>query len=527
MPKVVRFIEASGENVAGLRKIEVRYGNVTELSGRNGEGKTTIGTLPVFVFWGKDLLGADYTKDKYSPRPSNYKYDRVYASIHFSVDGIEYKFAREIVGKTNSYYVNDVPMPAKEYEAAVAALFSQDEFMALYFPAYFFSLHWTKQRELLMTGLPAPLSKSVFVEMSRTAPDQAAKDIVLNPQATKLAELVKKHSLDDLQVMHKKQKPELEKKHIAAESRTKTLREQLDRLPAVTESVEVLEAQLAAAKAEFEKEDAVIAEAASINSRYTSLKAHYESLESQTKESFNAYPILRDEPIKDTCRACEQPLKPEDIEKVQADKDRRIDAYKAKHKDLQNRRDEAKAALAEAKWIDVAEQKAVSQALEAVYEAALDRLRSAKERARLSAEVEAAAAAETATLASLRESTIILDAIKAYRAKEAELQAAEIQSKFTKLSIRLFKYVASRGEYDPDFSVQMDGKDYAFLSTGEKVGAGLELTEVLFKQSRLITPVFIDGIGEYTGPIAAYDQVITGRAVPDQDLKIVVDGVEI
>lgn len=523
MSKLIRLVSLELLNFAGLKSLLLTYGLLTALSGRNGEGKTTIGTAPVWVLWGKDLLGSDYMKPANSPRPSNYEYDRVYAAVVLSIDGTEYKFAREIKGKSNNFYINDVPKTATEYADAVAALLNQEEFIAQYFPAYFFSLRPTEQRELLMRGVTPPANKIVFAEMSRTSPEQKVKDIVLNPQATKLAELVKKHSLDDLQAKHKKAKTDLDKEHSEAVGATKKVKEMLERLPVVTGSLEELEEKVKIAREAFEKEDDVVAEAASVNSHYTALKARYVSLEHQVKESFNAFPALRDEPIKDTCRTCQQPLKPEDVEKVQADKDQRVAAYKAKHKDLQAKRDEAKAALEAARWIDVEEQKEKACKLQWDWEVLANQLRDAKEHKRLKTEVEAAAAAEAATLSSLRESTFILDAIKAYRAKEAELQAAEIQAKFTTLSIRLFKWVASRGEWEPDFSVQRDGKDYKSLSTGEKIGAGLELVEVLHNQSGLVTPIFIDGIGEYTDPVKAFDQVITGRTIREQELKIQID----
>ncbi|MGO4375081.1 ATPase, partial [Paenibacillus sp. MCAF20] len=251
----------------------------------------------------------------------------------------------------------------------------------------------------------------------------------------------------------------------------------------------------------------------------------YDSLQQQVTASKEDWPKLKNEPIRDTCRTCKQPLLGEALTSATADKEQRMADYQARHKSLQERRDEAKAALAEAKWIDVAEQKETSIQAEAIWESLYDKLRAAKERERLTGEVADAEIAESAILHNLRDSIFILDSIKAYRAKEAELQAAEIQSKFTTLSIRLFKYVASRDEYDPDFSVQKDGKDFISLSVGEKIEAGLELTEVLHKQSGLVAPIFIDGIGEYTGPVQAFDQVITGCAVPNQDLKIEVDGV--
>jgi hypothetical protein len=192
--------------------------------------------------------------------------------------------------------------------------------------------------------------------------------------------------------------------------------------------------------------------------------------------------------------------------------------------------DKKKAAQAEleaATLIDIAEQQAKAQTLKDAWTLILDKIKAHKDRARFEVELMQTKNIEAATLESLRESTLILDAIKAFKAKEAELQAAEIESKFTRLSVRLFKYVKTNDAYEPDFSIQMDGKDYQFLSTGEKIAAGLELTEVLHKQTGIIAPVFIDNVGEYTGPITAYDQVITGRAVPDQELKIEVDGVKL
>ncbi|MOA44599.1 hypothetical protein D3C78_1669030 [compost metagenome] len=78
----------------------------------------------------------------------------------------------------------------------------------------------------------------------------------------------------------------------------------------------------------------------------------------------------------------------------------------------------------------------------------------------------------------------------------------------------------TKDEYVPDFSIQMNGKDYATLSVGEKITAGLELTEVLFRQSDLIVPTFVDGIGEYTGDFKIYGQLITAQAVKGRALTI-------
>ncbi|RAV18856.1 AAA family ATPase [Paenibacillus contaminans] len=509
MPKQVRFIESDLVNFTSHRQQSIKFGDVTKLSGRNGQGKTSIGTAPVWVLWGTDIFGS-----KFNPAPVNYNFDRVFASLLLSVDGVPHKFAREIDGGTNRFYINDVPVKAKEYEAAVAGLFDKDEFLSLYNPSYFFGLHWTKQREQILKYVTAPAKSEVLKHL----PDL---------QADRLGDLTKKHSLDDLVKIHGGtggQKSKLEKQHIAAHSRTKTLQEQLDRLPIVNTDIEAVKVKEAELREKINAADKVVVDTDKTNAAYTTLQARINSLQEQISASAKRWPELRDEPIEDTCRTCKQALQDEAVKAVTDDKERRKTSFQDNHKTLVSNRKDAEAELAALEWVDVSEQRQKVRELEDQLDNILETIRTHTERDRLAGEVEKAKTDEVATLASLKESIFILDAIKAYRAKEAELQAEKVQSLFTTLSIRLFKYVKSSDDYEPDFSIQMDGKDYVVLSAGEKIAAGLELTEVLFKQSELIVPCFIDGIESYTGPVAVYDQLITGRAVPGQELKIETEG---
>lgn len=521
MAKQIRFIQLELKNFAGIRKLDEKYGDITNLSGRNGEGKTTFGEAPSWIFFGTDLFG-----NRFNPSPTTYEFERVYAALTISVDGEEIKFAREINEKgTNVFYINDVPAKAKEYEAAVAELFSKEEFLSLYNPSYFFTQHWTKQREQVMKHTVPPAKSEVLAEMSRTNPEQKVKDIVHNPAAAKLDELTKKHSLDDLQKIHGGtggQKAKLEKQHIAAQSRTNTLREQLERWPKPSDKFDIDQAKAESEqlRAQVDAIQATIDSAASINAQYTAMESRIESLQEQVGASAEKWPTLRDEPIQDTCRTCKQPLQADAVKAVTEDKELRMANYKEQHSRLVAKRKEAEAALKEMQWIDAGEHISKRNELEAKGDILQNAIHDYNNYHRIAADIDAAKRAENETLASLKESIFILDAIKAYRAKEAELQAEKVQSLFTRLKIRLFKYVKTTGEYEPDFSIQMDGKDYAALSTGEKIAAGLELTEVLFKQSELIVPTFIDGIGEYTGDIAVYGQLITARAVKGRELTI-------
>ncbi|GIO57959.1 ATPase [Paenibacillus cineris] len=523
MAKHFRFIRQDLVNFAGLQgNTLVEYGDITKLSGKNGEGKTSIGTGPVWTFYGTDINGS-----KYNPSPTTYEFDRVYAALSLEVDGEQVEFAREIDQKgKNAFFINSVPAKAKEYEEAVAALFDKEDFLAMYNPVFFFTQHWTKQREQILKYSVPPAKNEVLKEMSRTSPDEKAKDIKLNPAASKLDELMKKHSLDDLQKIHGGtggQKSKLEKQYIAAQSRTKTLQEQLQQTsPKGGASID-----LVAAQTDIAKLDAHIAEikesmsgADENNRKINALDARIKYCMAQRELKKAQFPTLQNEPIADTCRVCKQPLQGDAVEAAKADKTRRITEFKDEFDAIVSERKELEVERASLEYIDVSEKLDEVRRLQEARQSLVDSIREAERRQLLAEQIEQARADEAATLTSLKESIFILDSIKAYRAKEAELQAAKVQSLFTRLQIRLFKFVKSSGEYEPDFSIQMDGKDYVSLSVGEKITAGLELIEVLHKQSGLIVPTFIDGIGEYTGDIVVYDQVITARAVKGQELKI-------
>ncbi|KHF33426.1 chromosome segregation protein [Paenibacillus sp. P1XP2] len=285
-------------------------------------------------------------------------------------------------------------------------------------------------------------------------------------------------------------------------------------------ATEDMENESAALKDRVQKIFEQIEAAKEVNAKRSAVQSALNAARQQVESAKARYMKVFNEQIEDTCPACKRPLDEEAVKAVTDNKERRKEELREEHSDLVAKRKELEAELAESEEIDISELWNEMRKLEQKRDELEDLIHAEANRQRLQDEVAAAKQAEADTLASLKESVFILDAIKSYRAKEAELQAAKVQSLFTRLKIRLFKYVKTSGEYEPDFSIQMDGKDYATLSTGEKIAAGLELIEVLHKQSGLIVPTFIDGIGEYTGKIAVYDQLITARAVYDQELKI-------
>jgi hypothetical protein len=521
MARVIKFIRLDLKNFAGLPSASVTYSDVTRLEGQNGEGKTTIGTAPVWTLYGTDIYG-----NKYNPTPTTYEFDNMVSTLFLSVDGSELELTREINEKgVNLFYVNTVPVKAKEFEAAVNELFDKEMFLSLYNPSYFFTQHWSKQREQILRHTTPPARSEVLTEMSRTSPEQKKKDIALNPAASKLDELLKKHSLDDLQKIHGGtggQKSKLEKQHIADQSRTKTLQEQLDKLPVISPSENVggLQSESEQLAQQIKEIQESIESAKKVNEKHASVKSGHNTTMQQVKDARDRYMKVFNEPIEDTCPTCQRALDEESVKAVTDTKEKRKEELRKEHADLVDKRKALEVELAAIEVVDVSEKWEQIRSLEQRSDELQDIINAQSNRDKLQKDIQTAKETEISTLASLKDSIFILDAIKAYKAKEAELQAEKVQSLFTTLQIRLFKYVKTKDEYEPDFSIQMNGKDYATLSTGEKIKAGLELTEVLFKQSELITPTFIDGIGEYTSKVAVYGQLITARAIEDKTLDI-------
>ncbi|MDT2237665.1 hypothetical protein P7H19_17225 [Paenibacillus larvae] len=101
--------------------------------------------------------------------------------MHFVVDEKDVLLSRGIEKGKATYYINDVPSKAKEYEELVKSLFDKDLFLSLYNPSYYFISQWNEQRELLLRYVSAR-DKEVFAQLPKQ-------------QAEKLGELVKKHSL--------------------------------------------------------------------------------------------------------------------------------------------------------------------------------------------------------------------------------------------------------------------------------------------------------------------------------------------
>jgi DNA repair exonuclease SbcCD ATPase subunit len=499
---LINFISLKLKNFKNHQDLTVNFGEMTEITGDNGKGKSSTFEAVTWLLYSNDTLGS-----KMDPAPITYTANETLVQLLLDVDGKQVLLGRGLKKGKAEFYINEVPSKATEFNDLVAQLFDKDLFFSLFNPGYFFTLKWDKQRSMLLQYVTAPANKEVLMQL----PDL---------QADKLGTLLKKHSLDDIEKIHKDNKNKKDKEYIAAQSRTKTLQGQLEQLGEVNVPAESLKAEITQFERQIKEIESVIDSASEKNRIYNDTFSKINSLQEQIEMSKLKWPSLKNEAIEDTCRTCKRPLDEGSIGAVIADKETRIEQYKANHNALIKQRDQIKAQIKEMEYVDVSEQIENVRKLTDQRQELLIAYSSISTYGKRQDEIEATIQSENEILKSLNDSIFVLDSVKAFRAKEAELQAEKVQALFTTLSIRLFKQNKGDGEFKPDFEVQMDGKDYSKLSLSEGIRAGLELREVLSKQSNVIVPCFIDNAESITSFKKPIGQLITSRVIAGQVLKI-------
>lgn len=504
MKLLIKFKELVLKNFKSHQDINVNFGERTDILGDNAQGKSSLGESISWLLYGTDTLGS-----KLDPSPVTYEADETMVSLLLNVDGKDLLLGRELKKGKAKYYINEVPSKATEFSEILDQLFDKDLFLSLFNPNYFFTLHWEKQRSMVLQYITAPVNKEVFKELPKL-------------QMDKLSVLVKKHSLDDLEKIHRANKTKLDKQYIAAQSRTKTLIEQLEQ-QAPTIPLESLQAELSHFVKKRNAIEEVTDNAQTTNRRVIMLQNQINTLMEDREFIKKQYERLKAEEIQDTCRVCKQPLQDESIEAVKAEKEQRIGQVKDEFQEVVNKRKELEEELNKMESVDVSEQLEKVRALQEKINPIEHEISKHKQLKTLVEQVTAAETSEKETLESLNDSIFIIDAIKDFHAKEAELQAVKVQGLFENLSIKLFETVKTTGEMKPTFEIQMDGKDYRKLSLSESIRAGLELRDVLSQQSEIIAPCFVDNSESITKFREPNGQLILSRVVAGKELEVVSD----
>lgn len=206
----MRLLSLALQNFKGHQDLTVNFGDVTIISGANGTGKTSVYDAFCWLLTGKDAQGrvcGTGQKGEATIRPRGLDGELV-RQVEVSVTGRlmdedgEIHTLRRVYceqysadknsgekifkGNTTKYFINDVPTQAAKYEAWVKETVKPDRMKLTSDPAFFPGLPWQEQRALLL---------HVAGDVDDAAVIASDKDLA------PLAEMMKKHSVDEIKAM--------------------------------------------------------------------------------------------------------------------------------------------------------------------------------------------------------------------------------------------------------------------------------------------------------------------------------------
>lgn len=276
MAKQVIIKRLAFVNFKGLRNVAVDFdGSVTTISGRNGTGKTTVIDGFNWLLFGKDSEGNSDTKFGIKTNDRNgafiphidHEVTGTFEVTDTETGETETKFFRRVLveewkedvdtetgesreylkGHHTNYYYNEMPLKTKaEYDRLVAEVMPEAVFKAVTNPAYFLTLHWQTQRDMLL-------------QMAGEITDEQI--IASDPKFKKLLELLQGKTLEGYQAKIKEDRSKIE----ADLQRIPTRIDEVTRNTPQEFDFSALEAQLSQLTEELEEADKAVTSAAEAN----------------------------------------------------------------------------------------------------------------------------------------------------------------------------------------------------------------------------------------------------------------------
>jgi DNA repair exonuclease SbcCD ATPase subunit len=494
---VITFKKLKIANFKNHTALEIKFGDITNINGRNGAGKSSIGDAITWLLYGTDITG-----NKLEPKPIGEDDVETKVELLLQVDDKQILLGRS-QKKTAKYYINEVPEKATKFNEIVASLFDKNLFLSIFNPTYFFTQHWQDQRKQLLQYVREPLNKEVLAAMSKI-------------RANELEQQLKKHSLDDIEKIHRERYRKRDTEYVRASERVKTLTEQLDKFADNFSDISALQAELKSLQEKRFKIDEELVPQREAQLKRAGLEKEIEMLKQNILRQKEIAAQIQAEPIQEHCNTCGQPLNDEAIEKVKANKAARlkkeVDAGKWMVEQYNTLIEQLKQLpVVEIQSIDTTE-------LDARILELKGQIQQHSQVEQLKQEIEAAKQNLEVIRQERNESLTIIDGIKEFRSKQAELMVKKVDELFEKISVRLYEE-QKNGELRDTFEIEMDGKPYSKLSTAEKIKCGLELIEVLSKQSGVIAPTFVDNAESILSFTKPSGQLIVARVV-DTDFEI-------
>ena len=216
------------ENFKKFRSpVTFEFGQVTNIFGRNGEGKTTIADGIMWVLFNRDYSGAKDFEIRPKEDGDLVHFVDINVTLVLDVDGKEItiqktqkeKWVRKrgateetFEGNENKYMINEVPRSEREFRSYFDEIITEEVFKYASNPGAFLSMKPKEMREKLFTLV------SDFTDH-----DVIASNQILAP----MAELLEKWTIEELMARNKKAIQEYNKKLIEIPTRIDELSKQI------------------------------------------------------------------------------------------------------------------------------------------------------------------------------------------------------------------------------------------------------------------------------------------------------------
>lgn len=174
------------KNFKGIDNKLINFGDITQIQGENGTGKSTIFDAFCWLMFGKD----SHDRKVFGIQTLDSNNNIIHHLEHsvtgvLEIDGIQKIFKRtlnerwqkkrgsaeqELNGCSTDYEIDDIPVKQKEYLEKISEILEESSFKLLTNPLYFPSLEWKKQREILLNVIGDISEENVINYNSKLKP---------------------------------------------------------------------------------------------------------------------------------------------------------------------------------------------------------------------------------------------------------------------------------------------------------------------------------------------------------------------
>ena len=467
---------------------------ITYIHGANGEGKSTIADAIAYAFCGTPFWG-----EKSCERLQNHECGEMSVEVQFVDDqGEVHTLTRRRAG--NSTMIVFDTMTVRQSD--IVNLFAEkDVFLSLLNPLYFIEKIAEDGRKFLQKLVPVVKQEDILAQMSDSERTLLEHESLLDP------EYFIKQCREELK--------EYEESTVYLEGQRDLLNQQYDEAVAKLDAALKRGNEIVARKSELEKKqfDGVDVEGSKAKkAEITALSVEISALSTDCAKLAAKIKSIRPGDICPTCRTA---VTAENYRSIIAGLRAEYDEMRMHGMEMVAKRDELCAVgdidtlilrgnLTVDEFTEL--QSLTAQAED--YRKEVELLYQANDIPKRVAEIEHQL---SECVAEKTEKQTLIQAANAYAAKKAELTLQSLQ--MNRASIKLYDVVKSTGELKNVFRFTYDGKDYRWLSTSEKIRAGLEVSALLERLTRLVYPKYIDNAECITGKFAPINgQVILAYA---------------